>query len=184
MTTKCATRLSRAFLSASPSLVAVSLIAVSLIAVSLAAAPEARANDQIKRGQYLARIMDCGGCHHTGAFTPQPNLKTPLAGSEIGFEVPGMGVFFPPNLTPDRETGLGKWSKEEIIAAVTTGVRPDGRELAPAMPWRSYSALDAKDAAALATYLKSLTPVSHKVPGPFGPNEEKTAAYLTVATPQ
>ncbi|TXH39115.1 MAG: cytochrome c [Rhodospirillaceae bacterium] len=177
--TKCGTSLSRAFLSAS-----LSSIAVSLIAVSLVAAPEARANDQIKRGQYLARIMDCGGCHNTGAFTPQPNLKTPLAGSEIGFEVPGMGVFFPPNLTPDRETGLGNWSKDEIIAAVTTGIRPDGRELAPAMPWRSYSALDAKDAVALATYLKSLTPVSHKVPGPFGPNEEKTAAYLTVAAPQ
>lgn len=167
--TKCGAVLSLAFLS---------------LSLALVAASDARANDQIKRGQYLAQIMDCGGCHNTGAFTPQPNLKTPLAGAEIGFEVPGLGVFFPPNLTPDHETGLGNWSKEEIIAAVTTGTRPDGRELAPVMPWRSYSALNAKDGAALAAYLKSLTPVKHKVPGPFGPNEKKTAPYFTVAAPQ
>ncbi|MDY0882115.1 c-type cytochrome [Dongia soli] len=172
--TRCGTRLSRAFLSSM----------ALLLGIASVAAPEAQANDQIKRGEYLARIMDCGGCHNTGAFTPQPNLETPLAGSEIGFEVPGLGVFFPPNLTPDHETGLGNWSKEEIIAAVTTGARPDGRELAPAMPWRSYSALNTKDAAALVAYLKSLTPVSHKVPGPFGPDEKKTAPYFTVAGPQ
>ena len=54
------------------------------------------AETQVERGQYLAHIMDCGGCHHTGAFTPQPNLETPLAGSHIGFEIPGLGVFYPP----------------------------------------------------------------------------------------
>jgi mono/diheme cytochrome c family protein len=158
-------------------------LGISLV-LTAAVTPKAQANEQVARGQYLAQIMDCGGCHHTGAFTPQPNLKTPLSGSEIGFEVPGLGVFYPPNLTPDPETGLGKWSKEEIIAAVTTGTRPDGRELSPAMPWRSYSALNAADAAALVSYLKSLPPVSHRVPGPFGPNETKTAPYFTVAAPQ
>ena len=144
----------------------------------------ARAETQVERGAYLAHIMDCGGCHNTGAFTPQPNLETPLAGSDIGFEVPGLGVFYPPNLTPDQETGLGKWSDDEVITAFTTGVRPDGRQLAPAMPWMSYGHINSDDAAALVAYLRSLPAVSHKVPGPFGPQDKPTAPYMTVVAPK
>ena len=144
----------------------------------------AYAETPVERGEYLAHIMDCGGCHNIGSFTPQPNLETPLAGSDIGFEVPGQGVVYPPNLTPDEETGLGKWSDEEIIAAFTTGMRPDGRQLAPMMPWMSYAHINSEDASALAAYLRSLKPVKHKVPGPFGPGEKPTAPYLTVIAPK
>lgn len=144
----------------------------------------AAAEGLVERGQYLAHIMDCGGCHHTGAFTPQPNMTTPLAGSDIGFEIPGMGVFYPPNLTPDQQTGLGKWSDAEIITAFTTGVRPDGRELAPIMPWRSYGHISADDATALVAYLRSLKPVSHKVPGPFAASDKPAAPYFTVVAPK
>ena len=144
----------------------------------------ASAETLVERGEYLAHIMDCGGCHHTGSFTPQPNLETPLAGSDIGFEVPGQGYVYPPNLTPDKETGLGKWSDEEIIAAFTTGMRPDGRQLAPMMPWRSYAHINADDASALVAYLRSLKPVKHKVPGPLGANEKPTAPYLTIIAPK
>jgi len=151
---------------------------------ALATATPAAAETQVERGQYLAHIMDCGGCHHTGAFTPQPNLETPLAGSDIGFEMPGMGVFYPPNLTPDEETGLGKWSDAEIITAFTTGMRPDGRQLAPVMPWMSYGHINAEDASALVAYLRSLKPVKHKVPGPFAATDNPTAPYFTVAAPQ
>lgn len=153
------------------------------IAVTAISASDAAAEALVERGQYLAHIMDCGGCHNTGAFTPTPNLDTPLAGSDIGFEMPGLGVFYPPNLTPDAETGLGKWSDTQIIAAVTTGLRPNGRALAPAMPWMSYSHLNADDAKALVAYIRSLTPVAHKVPGPFGPSEKPNAPYMTVASP-
>ncbi len=144
----------------------------------------AQAETQVERGAYLAHIMDCGGCHNTGAFTPQPNLETPLSGSDIGFEVPGLGVFYPANLTPDKETGLGSWSDDAVITAFTTGVRPDGRQLAPAMPWMSYGHITAADAAALVAYLRSLPAVSHKVPGPFGPQDKPTAPYMTVVAPQ
>jgi mono/diheme cytochrome c family protein len=154
------------------------------LAALIAAAPAALAETQIERGAYLAHIMDCGGCHHTGAFTPQPNLDTPLAGSDIGFELPGLGVFYPPNLTPDKETGLGTWSDAEIITAFTTGVRPDGRQLAPMMPWMSYAHINADDAAALVAYLRSLKPVSHKVPGPFAAADKPTAPYFTVVAPK
>jgi hypothetical protein len=151
---------------------------------ALAAAAPASAETLVERGQYLAHIMDCGGCHHTGAFTPQPNLETPLAGSDIGFEMPGMGVFYPPNLTPDKETGLGKWSDAEIITAFTTGMRPDGRQLAPMMPWMSYAHINADDASALVAYLRSLPPVKHKVPGPFAASDKPAAPYFTVIAPK
>ena len=144
----------------------------------------AKADDQVARGAYLAQIMDCGGCHNTGAFTPNPNLKTPLAGSDIGFEIPGLGIFYPPNLTPDKKTGLGEWSDAEMIAAFTTGVRPDGRMLAPAMPWLSYGHINKQDAAALVAYLRSLPAVDHKVPGPFGAGEKASAPYMSVVMPK
>ena len=151
---------------------------------ALATATPAAAETQVERGQYLAHIMDCGGCHHTGAFTPQPNLETPLAGSDIGFEMPGMGYVYPPNLTPDEETGLGNWSDEEIITAFTTGMRPDGRQLAPMMPWMSYAHINSDDAAALVVYLRSLKPVKHKAPGPFAAVDKPTAPYLSVIAPK
>ena len=159
------------------------ILAAGVVAATVLGHP-VRAETQVERGQYLAHIMDCGGCHHTGAFTPQPNLETPLAGSDIGFEIPGMGVFYPPNLTPDAETGLGKWSDAEIITAFTTGVRPDGRQLSPAMPWISYAHITADDATALVTYLRSLKPVEHKVPGPCTAGDKPTAPYPTVMVPK
>ena len=158
--------------------------AAGLVALIGVVASAAFAETQVERGAYLAHIMDCGGCHNTGAFTPQPNLDTPLAGSDIGFEMPGMGFVYPANLTPDKATGLGTWSDAEIITAFTTGVRPDGRQLAPMMPWMSYGHINTADAEALVAYLRSLKPVSHKVPGPFGPTDKPTAPYMTVVVPK
>src|SRR5262245_51126071 len=160
------------------------VLAAAACAAVAAAASAAVAETPVERGAYLAHIMDCGGCHNTGAFTPKPNLETPLSGSDIGFEMPGMGVFYPANLTPDEETGLGKWSDAEIITAFTTGVRPDGRQLVPVMPWMSYGHITADDATALVAYLRSLKPVAHKVPGPFAATDKPTAPYLTVVVPK
>ena len=161
-----------------------SMIGAAGLAAQMVVASAAFGETPVERGAYLAHIMDCGGCHNTGAFTPKPNLDTPLSGSDIGFEMPGMGVFYPPNLTSDKETGLGKWSDAEIITAFTTGVRPDGRQLAPVMPWMSYGHISANDAEALVAYLRSLTPVSHKVPGPFAATDKPTAPYFTVVAPK
>lgn len=159
-------------------------IAVGLgLALAACVAATANADDLIKRGEYLSRIMDCGGCHTGGALTGRPDPSLHLAGSEIGFGVPGLGIFYPPNLTPDPETGLGAWTEAEIVQAVRTGVRPDGRVLAPVMPWQSYAALTDADARALATYLKSIKPVRRAVPPLTGPGQPAPAPYLTVAAP-
>lgn len=143
----------------------------------------ARAETKIARGEYLARIMDCGGCHTGGALTGNPDPARHLAGSDVGFAIPGLGIFYPSNLTADEETGIGAWSAAEIIDAVRTGVTPDGRELAPIMPWRSYAVLTDADAAALAAYLKSLPPVKFAEPGFVGWGETAPAPYLTVTAP-
>jgi hypothetical protein len=103
-----------------------------------------------------------------------------LAGSDVGFAIPGHGVFVAPNLTPDKETGLGAWSAEQIAAAITTGKRPDGRMLAQIMPWPGLSHLTGSDALAIAAFLKDLPPISNKVPGPFGPAETPSVLVMSV----
>jgi len=153
---------------------------LSSLAVGTAAAAIAPCQATPTRGEYLAAIMDCGGCHTEGALAGKPDSALRLAGSTIGFGAPGLGIFYPPNLTSDPETGLGDWSEADIVKAVRTGERPDGRELAPMMPWRSYAVLTDEDALALAAYLKSLPPVRHAVPPPTGPDEKPPAPYLGV----
>lgn len=160
------------------------LLACATLALSLAASPLVAADSaKVKRGEYLANIMDCGGCHTTGALIGKPDPAMHVAGSTVGFQIPGLGIFYPPNLTPDNETGLGKWSEADIIKAVRTGERPDGRMLVPVMPYHSYARLNDADANALATYLKNLKPISHQAPAMVGANGKATAPYMTVVMP-
>jgi mono/diheme cytochrome c family protein len=141
------------------------------------------APDPIERGRYLVTVMACTDCHTPGYLLGMPDMARFLGGSQVGFEIPGLGVFHPPNLTPDPETGLGNWTEAQIVTALTMGVRPDGRQLAPAMPWMHYASLAAEDAMAIAVYLKSLPAVVNKVPGPFGPNEMPTQFVMRVVPP-
>lgn len=146
----------------------------------------AAAADQsaVERGRYLVNFGGCNDCHTPGYFFGKPDMARQLGGSEVGFEIPGLGVFHGPNLTPDADTGLGSWSEADIVTALQTGVRPDGRELAPIMPWRAFANLTKSDAEAIAAYLKSLPPVSNKVPGPFGPKETPTSFVMRIVPPQ
>lgn len=138
------------------------------------------AETEVQRGKYLTSILPCTDCHTPGTFLGKPDMSRYLAGSEVGFEVPGLGVFYGPNITPDDETGLGKWTKEQIAAAITKGARPDGRILAPPMPVESFKHLTDADALAIAAYLKSLPPIKNKVPGPFGASEKPTSFVYQV----
>lgn len=155
-------------------------LAFAFVAMLLTA-PGARAEE--KRGEYLARIMDCGGCHTPGYLLGKPDMERYLGGSDVGFEIPELGIFYPPNLTND-ETGLAAWSEEDIVTAVRTGVRPDGRELAPIMPWHAYAALTDEDAYALARFIKSVKPIANKVPDPVGPGERPPLPYMTIKMPE
>jgi len=143
----------------------------------------AAAETQIERGKYLVTLGGCGDCHTPGNFLGHPDMKRLLAGSEVGFAIPGLGVFAGRNLTPDKETGLGNWSAAEIVTAMTTGKRPDGPILAPIMPWRDLAHLTATDAEAIAAYLKSIPAVSNIVPGPFGPDEKPSVLVFMIVPP-
>ena len=159
------------------------LFACAAAALFLGLSFEAPAQDSVARGKYLAVIGGCNDCHTPGYFFGKPDDKRHLGGSEVGFEIPGMGVFHGPNLTPDKETGLGNWSSAEIVAALQTGVRPDKRILAPIMPWKALAQLTKDDAMAIAAYLKSIPAVKNKVPGPFGPTEKPTSFVMKIVPP-
>jgi hypothetical protein len=103
-----------------------------------------------------------------------------LGGSDVGFSIPGLGVFAGPNLTPDKQTGLGNWTEDQIIAAFTTGKRPDGRILPPIMPYKALASLTKADARAIAAYLKSLQAAQNKVAGPFGPSDKPSVFVMAV----
>lgn len=155
------------------------------LSTALPAASESTAGAaKVKRGEYLVSIMDCTGCHTPGALIGKPDPNRWLAGSDVGFQIPELGIFYPPNLTPDRDTGLGAWSEADIIKAVRTGERPDGRRLVPVMPYHSYAKLTDDDAAALAAYLKTLKPTHNQVPAMTGPTEKPTAPYLGLVKPE
>ena len=79
---------------------------------------------QVARGRYLVTIAGCSDCHTPGALLGAPDMKRYLGGSDVGFAIPGAGVFVGQNLTPDKETGLGKWTdRSDLIAAFRTGKR-------------------------------------------------------------
>ena len=139
---------------------------------------------QVARGRYLVRLGGCTDCHTPGHFSGGEDSSRFLGGSDVGFDMQGVGTFVGPNLTPDRETGLGNWTKDQIAVAIQTGVRPDGRILAPIMPWQNLAALSKTDVEAIVTYLQSLPPVSHKVAGPFGPHEKPPIWRMTMQPPE
>jgi mono/diheme cytochrome c family protein len=155
----------------------------AVITTIAASGPTWADGDPIARGKYLVQLGGCHDCHTPGYRGGKPDKARYLGGSDVGFATPGLGFFVPPNLTPDKETGLGNWTSEEIVTALQTGVRPDGRILSPVMPWRNFANLTRPDALAIAAYLKSLPPVNHKVPGPFGTQERPTVPVMTIVPP-
>ena len=148
-------------------------------------APQAvfAADPPVERGKYLVNIAGCNDCHTPGYFLGKPDMARFLGGSEVGFEIPGLGVFHGPNLTPDKETGLGGWTDAQILTALQKGTRPDGRMLAPIMPWHAFANLTPQDAQAIVAFLRSLPSVKNMVPGPFGPTEPPTSFVIKIVPP-
>lgn len=117
---------------------------------SEAAEPSA---DTIARGKVLVVAGNCAGCH-----TADP--PKPLAGGKrIDTR---FGSFYTPNLTPDRETGLGNWSDEDFATALRRGVAPDGSRYFPAFPYPYFTRLIRDDILAIRAYLATLEPVRAK----------------------
>jgi mono/diheme cytochrome c family protein len=111
--------------------------------------------DQVKRGEYLARVADCTVCH-TAPGGAQ------FAGG-LAFPLP-FGTLYSTNITSDKDTGIGNYSDQDFLNAVQRGIRQDGARLYPAMPYTSYTYMTDADALAIKAYLFSLPPVHAVTP--------------------
>ena len=129
--------------------------------------PARIAEARLERGRYLVEnLMLCFACHSETEWKTAPGL--PVAGKK------GAGTIFvdetlpfklmAPNITPDRETGIGTWSDEEIGRGIREGIGRDGRRLFPAMPYLLFRSLSDEDLAAVTAYVRSIPPVRHETP--------------------
>jgi mono/diheme cytochrome c family protein len=138
----------------------------------------------IEQGRYMVQLLGCGSCHTQGSLFGVPETAMSLAGSDIGIahSTPLQNrypaVTFPPNLTPDNETGLGRWSIEKIAQAISYGSTQHGARLNTVMPWRGFSSISEDDVIAIASYLKSIPPVRHRIPADVGDGEFTSEAHV------
>ena len=114
-------------------------------------------DETIAHGKALVIAGDCAGCH-----TADP--AKPFAGGKR-IDTP-LGAVYSPNLTPDRETGLGAWSDEDFVRAFRSGMAPDGSRYYPAFPYPYFTKLTRQDLLAIRAYLATLAPISNTNPSP------------------
>ena len=160
----------------------------------LAARAGAAEPDEVARGTYLANAADCVACH-----TDSQHSGRPYAGGRT--IVTPFGTFYSPNITPDPDTGIGRWSEAQFLRALHDGVSPDGHNYFPVFPYTSFTKIVDADARAIWAYLHSLPAVRHPNrkhdisfpfswrplltvwkwlffdPGPFRPNPDRSATY-------
>lgn len=118
----------------------------------------------LANGEVLYHAGSCFACHHPPESADEPTL--PSGGAP--FKTP-IGSFYPQNITPDADTGIGGWSEIDFVNAMARGLAPDGRHYFPAFPYMAYRAMPLSDLLDLRAYLMSLRPVSaahppHAVP--------------------
>ena len=122
-----------------------------------------------ERGRYLVRVAICQDCHSPRAsggdgdgtgLDAGYDVRHLFGGGGFGFRYKDGRWLIPPNLTPDRESGIGGWSEADIVKAIRTGITPDGRQLNPMMPYAvAFHVMNDQDATDIARFLRSLPPV-------------------------
>ncbi|MFN8483736.1 MAG: cytochrome c [Anaerolineae bacterium] len=162
-------------------------------AYSAAAAPVGQSGDAA-RGKYLVNVAGCWGCHgqnlagyREGGGQEQP--ESAPYGQAFGGP---FGLVTAKNLTPDGETGIGKWSDADIEKALREGKTPEGEQLYPIMPYANYAGLSDQDMRDLIAYLRSLPAVKNSVPEnklngpvpPAPPSRPYPQTAPTVGTPR
>jgi len=167
-----------------------------LIPLLMLLAGAAHAGDRIERGRYLVNTSGCTDCHtplKMGANGPEPDLARALSGhpSHVVIAPPAAGpagpwmvmiantgtayagpwgLSFAANLTPDPDTGLGRWSEDDFVQTVRTGRHLGrGRQVLPPMPIPVYNHMTDDDLKAVFAYLKSVPAIRNKVPEPLAP---------------
>lgn len=109
----------------------------------------------VKRGEYLVKAGDCIACH-----TNSPEKGTPFAGG-LPMHTP-FGTIYAPNITPDKETGIGKWTEADFVKAMRTGVSPQGHYYYPAFPYYYFNHVTDADLKAIKAYLDSIPAIKQQ----------------------
>lgn len=157
--------------------------------------PDNSSSEKLERGRYLVTVAACNDCHTPwimGPNGPEPDMSRMLSGHPESAVVPPpslaqepwsmsiydtntawagpWGVSFTANLTPDRETGLGKWTLRTFVDTIRSGRHLGrGREILPPMPWQMYKHFTDDDFDAIFTYLQSIPAINNRVPDPLPP---------------
>jgi mono/diheme cytochrome c family protein len=136
------------------------------MALALGAAPVEADQAQIERGAYIFAAADCGPCH------TNVKQKGPLLAGGRPLETP-FGTFYSPNITPDAETGIGRWGDADFLRALREGVSPGDAHYFPAFPYPSFTKMTDQDILDLKAYIFSLPAVvqsnrEHDIDFPFG----------------
>ncbi|MDB5856078.1 MAG: hypothetical protein JWR22_4119 [Herminiimonas sp.] len=117
----------------------------------------------IERGKYLMEsVVACGNCHVARGPQGQPLFDKGLSGGMLFDEPPFKA--YAANITPDPETGIGKWSDADLAKAIREGIRPDKTLIGPPMPIEFYRHISDEDVAAIITYLRAQPPIKNSVP--------------------
>ncbi len=122
--------------------------------LTAAALPQHTANPA--NGQRLFYAAGCLSCHKPGPDLKGADASLPLGGAP--FKTP-IGIFYPPNLTPESQTGIASWSDLEFVNAVQRGIGRGGAHLIPAFPYTSYAGMRTEDVLDIRAYLATLPPV-------------------------
>jgi len=147
------------------------------LAMVVATCASATAETPVERGSYLVdSIGACGNCH-----TPRqqgiPDLSKKFSGGFQTFDEPWFTVKGA-NITPDRDTGIGAWSDDELRKTLLTGVRPNGVTLATVMPYPFYKMMLPSDVDAIVAYLRTVEAIRNAVQAP-----SYKAQQIAVAVP-
>ncbi len=139
---------------------------------------------RLARGKYLMEgIIACGNCHVARGEQGQPLLEKGLSGGMVFDDAAFKAVAA--NITPDRDTGIGKWTDAQLAKAIREGIRPDGRLIGPPMPIPFYRSISDADLAAIIAYLRAQPAVRNVVaksqynmplPSAYGPPVKRVSA--------
>jgi mono/diheme cytochrome c family protein len=127
------------------------LITIIIFLSMFARQGNAQPTGDVKRGEYLAKVANCIGCH-----TEDREGAVPYAGGRA-LKTP-FGTFYGPNITPDNKAGIGSWTEADFIRAMRSGTRPDGAAYFPAFPYPSYTKITDSDLRDVWAYLRTLKP--------------------------
>src|SRR6202162_2196327 len=136
---------------------------LAALAVTLATANAQ--SDLVKRGDYLVNgLLTCGNCHTPKG--PTGDIKEKAFSGGLSFDEPPFKVTAP-NITPDKETGIGNYTDAQLMTVLRKGIKANGIPVAMIMPSGFYEIMTDRDLNAVVAYLRTLKPVANKVPDPI-----------------